>query len=987
VLPSDTLDCKFAQIYILDSHAASLRRQSLGKGALSINYLLPLHDMLLQRNALVRSFVFSARQCEDWRISIPSVSAHCGDDIGDVLGILCSAGHSRLTTVQCRGDASQLMILDDLNPYYQPMHYVLLFPYGDSQWGTHLQLRPKVAGVRTERERTVKKPQTSLSLSDFMLFYLQRRNAFTPHRFGKLFQSWVVDSFLQLENHRLMFIRGNQTKLRAEDYRVVQREAHILPAAQIGRPYILPSSFVGSQRYWNELYRDAMMLPLHFGGSVDYFITSECPYELNIITLPMLNYPTVTCNPEWPEITSGITGVVPGGANHPDLCCRVFHQKMCALFHDLLQNHVLGVVEAYTWVVEFQRRGLPHLHMLLFVRKEDKPITPAKIDASVSACFPDAADADYFAAVTKHMVHPPCGHENPKAYCMNGDMCRFKYPKELQDDTSLSVDGYAHYKRPFGRTVQLTATRLVDNSVVVPHNRYLLCKYDCHLNVEASASIASVKYLFGYCHKGTPRALATITSNDEIKAFAEGRETSAADALWRFIGFPFHDQTPSVVRLHVHMPGQHDVMFHADDTAEELHAKASTVRVTKLDAWFALNQHCASARQFKYAEIPKFFTWNTADRCWLPRKKACTMLGRIYEVPITDLELTGLRLLLLHVRGAQSFDDLRIVDGFLYTTFQDAARAMGLMDNSLEYWNAMYDANGYVTPARLRDLFVTILTACFPTRPDELFEDFWTFMTDDWTGDDRRNQLLHHVLQVTGRSAQQLGLPEPAHHVSLSLLERCYSWDPDAVRTQAAKLASMLNAEQLIAFETIMKTVERGDTSQPNTFMLQAPAGTGKTTVIECILNAARARGMLLLPVASSGLAASLLSRARTGHSTFRIPIDVDEDGLCRPTTAEKEVFRNAKGATRHACVPPSTVTIQQDSSGTKRLKFTNSGLMLWIECCATCVTTPTCRSLARCFYFRAIGHNCYQFIRSVSIQYVTASKRHRGGPALGPYR
>ncbi len=30
---------------------------------------------------------------------------------------------------------------------------------------------------------------------------------------------------------------------------------------------------------------------------------------------------------------------------------------------------VLGVVVAYTYMVEFQRRGLPHLHLLIIVRQ------------------------------------------------------------------------------------------------------------------------------------------------------------------------------------------------------------------------------------------------------------------------------------------------------------------------------------------------------------------------------------------------------------------------------------------------------------------------------------------------------------------------------------------------------------------------------------------------------------------------------------------
>lgn len=39
-------------------------------------------------------------------------------------------------------------------------------------------------------------------------------------------------------------------------------------------------------------------------------------------------------------------------------------------------------------------------------------------------------------------------------------------------------------------------SRVVDNGWVVPHNRFLTLKYDCHINVEVCISVESVKYLY-----------------------------------------------------------------------------------------------------------------------------------------------------------------------------------------------------------------------------------------------------------------------------------------------------------------------------------------------------------------------------------------------------------------------------------------------------------------------------------------------------------
>src|SRR5919206_3287641 len=80
---------------------------------------------------------------------------------------------------------------------------------------------------------------------------------------------------------------------------------------------------------------------------------------------------TFTCNPKWPEITREL---LPNqnAADRPDLTARVFHIKLQELLKDLNINHWFGKVIAYVYVVEFQKRGLPHAHILLILAPEDK---------------------------------------------------------------------------------------------------------------------------------------------------------------------------------------------------------------------------------------------------------------------------------------------------------------------------------------------------------------------------------------------------------------------------------------------------------------------------------------------------------------------------------------------------------------------------------------------------------------------------------------
>ena len=96
---------------------------------------------------------------------------------------------------------------------------------------------------------------------------------------------------------------------------------------------------------------------------------------------------TMTCNPKWPEIQSQL---LPGqtAQDRPDIAARVFKLKKDQLIDDLVHGQILGTVVAYIYVIEFQKRGLPHAHILLILPDHDRLVTPAMVDSIVSAELP-----------------------------------------------------------------------------------------------------------------------------------------------------------------------------------------------------------------------------------------------------------------------------------------------------------------------------------------------------------------------------------------------------------------------------------------------------------------------------------------------------------------------------------------------------------------------------------------------------------------------
>jgi len=83
--------------------------------------------------------------------------------------------------------------------------------------------------------------------------------------------------------------------------------------------------------------------------------------------------------------------------------------KLDALLKDI-KDGVLGNVIAKIWVIKFQKKGLPHEHILLILDEVSKLRTVKDHDLMVSAeisdpiCHPKA-----YETVTSCMVHGPCG--------------------------------------------------------------------------------------------------------------------------------------------------------------------------------------------------------------------------------------------------------------------------------------------------------------------------------------------------------------------------------------------------------------------------------------------------------------------------------------------------------------------------------------------------------------------------------------------------
>ncbi|WOG93057.1 hypothetical protein DCAR_0312337 [Daucus carota subsp. sativus] len=104
------------------------------------------------------------------------------------------------------------------------------------------------------------------------------------------------------------------------------------------------------------------------------------------------------------------------------------------------------------------------------------------------------------------------------------------------------------------------------------------------------------------------------------------------------------------------------------------------------------------------------------------------------------------------------------------------------------------------------------------------------------------------------------------------------SYDTQEMAELHKSLISSCTDEQLDIYNTIMKSVEN---DEGRLFFVHGSGGCGKTFLWKTLISKVRSESKIVLPVASSGIAATLMPGGRTAHSRFKIPIVLDEYSMC----------------------------------------------------------------------------------------------------------
>ncbi|XP_074267178.1 uncharacterized protein LOC141590483 [Silene latifolia] len=577
LLPSETARPKFCQLYIFDTEEEINNRKnvvSFGRPEQFSDELIALlQGMIDQHNRLAKTFRmardrFQSAECGEVKLrliggrktdgrtyNLPTASGIAALIVGDITDAI----DQRDIILETQNGT--LKRISELHPSYLALQYPLLFPFGEDGFrlGIDHRLTNKASTSKTTSKRN------KLTMRELFAYRIQDRSGerTTFLIAGKVYQQFLVDGYMMVESQQLSYIRNNQQSLRSESYKnladAVGRGA--IDPSSIGCRIIIPPSFTPGYSYLRENYQDTMVI-CKWTGYPDLFIT-------------------FTCNPKWPEITRFVKkrGLRP--EDRPDILCRVFSIKLNELIKDLKERHIFGRPRGVVYTIEFQKRGLPHAHIILFLNSGDKLLEVDDIDNIISAEIPDPAEnPELHEAVTEYMMHGPCGKHFPRSPCMDRGQCTKHFPRQFNQRTTIDEDGYPVYRRRKNGITVVKKGEKLHNGFVVPYNPKLLLKYRAHINVEWCNQSRSIKYLFKYINKGYDRV--TLQSShmrqnaddpekiDEIKRFYDCRYISACEASWRIFAFDTHYRTPPVQRLSFHLPNEQSVVFNDDDPIDSV---------------------------------------------------------------------------------------------------------------------------------------------------------------------------------------------------------------------------------------------------------------------------------------------------------------------------------------------------------------------------------------------------------------------------------
>ena len=175
-----------------------------------------------------------------------------------------------------------------------------------------------------------------ITLAQYSRWYMMQSSHL--HRGKKLYQQLIVDTWAREEARHFEWRRNSQKTIQADLYSGLHDAHQGNELDCSGSIYILPSTFTGSDRWYDKWYKNAMYHVIKFGVPT-FFITTTMD---------------ISCKESVGQLNPGETPY-----DRPDIFNRVFELKRKELLHQIKKDGLFGHCIAHVCVIEFHKTGAP----------------------------------------------------------------------------------------------------------------------------------------------------------------------------------------------------------------------------------------------------------------------------------------------------------------------------------------------------------------------------------------------------------------------------------------------------------------------------------------------------------------------------------------------------------------------------------------------------------------------------------------------------
>ncbi len=308
----------------------------------------------------------------------------------------------------------------------------------------------------------------------------------------------------------------------------------------------------------------------------------------------------------------------------PVIAAAMYNRRVQVIFQMLKRYRILGELDDFAYRFEWQSRGSPHVHCILWIRNAPKiGVNPMSdviefIDKYISTSSEQYSQLIH---LQRHKHKPSCqtkmfNEKKPKTTSdedwsrhVQNQKCRFNFPKQVSETTRLEMEGYGDISEmdlqdsEFAEQLQISRINVIykrreEDKYVNPYNPHILNMMKSNHDLQYCTNVyAVITYMVSYVSKCEPAvtdALRQVVDNFDGSenarkkffkignAFFNSRAMSVQEAIHSLMGWAYVRKSRAVIFVPTGMPNDRMRMRKPDAVLEMMGQNRTDIFVPNL---------------------------------------------------------------------------------------------------------------------------------------------------------------------------------------------------------------------------------------------------------------------------------------------------------------------------------------------------------------------------------------------------------------------